>query len=309
MKKLILFSILLVSSAFAGNYKLDDPAIIGEYKLVTTDKKSDVQSAQIRYDEEDQLVVDILDIEEPYVLSEPDKNGVVVDEEIEIQCEDSSCGGVSHVMVQLLSTENKKGSKKGTSVPGLSIQITKTYPGDMDPNTGDWDFEDETKTYTLVWNKALTNGGLADFTDVTSDFDKIADACRANVQPYVRSIIYSQSEACPIVSVHKYRVADAIAMKTVINFFYGNPPVLKPSSLQEIDQLIYAKKIDQFTQKAKDKKKTAELPGLLAEIEKLRTFISQLKVDQVYLANDPNSLRMAVLVDETAKTVTLITIF
>lgn len=162
MKLFFLTAFLITSSAFAksASYKLDDPAILGEYKLVKNDKNSELLRAEIVFNTDNQLVVRTDRNDAEYELSPPDENNVVVQYEDEFNCggEETTCSYDSLTEIKLLSAKNSQGK----TIPQLSIEITVTYAwaegcGGVDEEGNDQEAcEDETTTYVLNWSKELS---------------------------------------------------------------------------------------------------------------------------------------------------------
>jgi len=144
---LLVLGVLAASSAFASDYKLDDPAILGEYKLTKASKESEIQKVELIYSHDNELIVYTDRNDSQYPLTDPNKDGVVFEGEDEPNCgsgDEPSCYYDSRTTITLGKT-----TVRGKEIPQLVISITQS---DAYDDTGANDF---TTVYTLNWSKAM----------------------------------------------------------------------------------------------------------------------------------------------------------
>jgi len=180
MKTLLTLICLLATPAFAKNaYKLDDPAIMGSYKLAKADKKSDLQSARIGINSEKKLTLTEDRDDNEFELTGPDKNGVIYsDDSGEANCDgdESSCSYDASTKITLLSTTDKKGNV----IPQIKIDIVVSYAWQSDCGDGQDqpDCTDENYSYVLNWSNSNPDD-VSPYTDIQNTrLQKAADACR-----------------------------------------------------------------------------------------------------------------------------------
>src|SRR5688572_19159872 len=85
MKALLLMVSLWSITAMAGKFDIDNPAILGQYKLAKADKNAEIQDVAIIYNNDSKLVL-VRDGDTEYELEKADKKGLVWQGEDEPNC-------------------------------------------------------------------------------------------------------------------------------------------------------------------------------------------------------------------------------
>ena len=205
MKALSLILCLWSVSTFAAEYKLDDPAILGEYVLIHPNKKSEIEKAYIRYNHDNQLVVNVDRNDGEYPLSEPDKGSdVVYSGEDEPNCDgdEPACYYDSKIEIELTSTV----AKSRQHLPKLTLTITET-------NAFDDDDAGTTTTYELVWSKEIPDAIPFYVTaEPLTALARLNRECERVVKPTQYDGIGQAKDICAYEGNYKYRDAFGPAM-------------------------------------------------------------------------------------------------
>lgn len=173
---LLILSLLVAPFAFASDYKLDDPAILGEYKLAKANKGSEIQKVELIYSHDNELIVYADRNDSQYPLTDPNKDGVVFEGEDEPNCgsgDEPSCYYDARTTITLVKT-----TVHGKEIPQLVISITQA---DAYDDTGANDF---TTIYTLNWSKKLPDA-IPYYLNVKDprDWQSIQKKCLKTVEP------------------------------------------------------------------------------------------------------------------------------
>lgn len=196
---LLTFGLLTAPFAFAADYGLDDPAILGKYKLAKAKKDSEVQSVELIYNHDNELMVYTDRNGNEYVLHEkPDKNGVIFDSEDEPNCDgdEPHCYYDSRTTITLTKT-----TVRGREIPQLILSITQSNAWD---ETGQDDF---TSTYILNWSKPLAYA-IPFYLNAKDprEWQVIQKNCRQTVEPTEGlGGLNSPWEVCAASETKKYR--------------------------------------------------------------------------------------------------------
>lgn len=149
-------------------YDLTDEEILGLYTLETPNKKSQLQKAELIYNNDNVLVVTTDRNDSEYELSGPDKNGVIYEGEDEPNCDGDEpvCMFDSRTVITL-----RKGVVGGVETPQLAIEITESNAWD------EYGKDDTTTIYILNWNKPLKHA-IPYFVNIkVPAAEKLAESC------------------------------------------------------------------------------------------------------------------------------------
>ena len=271
MKTSLLFSLIFVaSSAFAKDYKLTDPAILGEYKLENANRKSEIKKAELVYNEDQVLVVRVDRNDEEYELSGPDKNGVVFEGEDECNAgsgDEPNCYYDAETIIKLDSV-----TVRGETIPQLTIQITV-----MDGY--DEDYQKTTK-YVLNWSREL-NHAIPYYTNTKNPraLHQIIETCNRELNDleYDDVTRYTNTnDICPFARSVKYRDLNK-ALAALQKTDLGED--MKEVTESEAKQLFQQAK--NLAKKYKGKGGSSVTPKKIVEqINKVEEYV--LAADQIY---------------------------
>jgi len=263
MTKILLILTLWAGAAGATSFRLDDPKILGEYVLAKADKRSEVQTAQIRYDADNQLVIDFRDDDEGFPLSNPDKKGVILDYQDEPNCDgdEQACYYDAQISVTLGSTVNKK----GVEIPQLTIEITSV-------NAYDEKDAGETTTYVLNWSREIPNA-IAYYTNVPNpaQLTNLVQACEKVVEPTIGyGGISNAGDICTRPATVKLRDPLNEAMTAYIEDQGGRG--VRVVSATELESLVFAPALEVIKKYDVNEIKVPQA-ALLAEAVKMQKYI------------------------------------
>lgn len=233
MLKLLFILSLLPVPGFAAQYRLDDPAILGEYALEKPDKKSDVQKAVVRFNADNDLIVDFKGDGEGFVMTGPKRGGVVVDFQDEPNCDgdEEACYYDSQITIRLQETE-----KSGVRIPQLIIEVTSM-------NAFDDQDQGETTTYVLNWKREIKNG-VAYFLNVKNprDLTTIYNRCKKEIEKTIGSGVHNLARICSNPKTVKFREPADEAVQAYIDEWdtKGEGRFLTPAKLK---QLVFDKSL------------------------------------------------------------------
>jgi|GEM_PF-2909212 len=285
MKSILTLLCLLTFPAFAKtHFDLNDKAILGTYKLVKPDKKSDLKTARIKINSSRKLVITTDRTDDEYELTGPDEKGVIYsDNSGEPNCDgdESSCSYDAAVEIKLGSTKGDDGD-----IPQVKIEITVAYA--WDKNCGEHDGEkackDDHFEYVLNWSgtnpddvsyyKELKNTRLQKLSKACDDVmgDLFVETPRVN---------YFGRDLCsaPVSSFH-YRSSFEEAFPYVLQEWLGGnqkqPEEVKASEVKAL--FARAKKLASLYKNDKAGKVTSE--EMIAQVEKIEAEV--LKYDRYF---------------------------
>jgi len=298
--KTFLFLALSFSVAAHAAQSVKDYALLGEYKLVKTNAKSEIQTAKLVYNHDSQLVV-MTDRSEDfeYQVSEANDKGVIVDFQDEPNCDgdEAHCYYDSQVLIKLGSAV----AANGQSVPQLSIEVTSSDAWDESGKTF------ETNTYVLNYSKPL-----ADAIPFYINFESPADLkdLSAECNAKLNEIAYDDAtsylgaqEICPILSsatvMYRDSFEDAFAQIKVDYAGKKLAAQVKLLSAAQIKSEVFDK-AKALAAKYKASKGTVTAKDILEQLNKVQAYVSS--KDQVYAYSSLRGVSLFV-VEKEAKLV------
>ncbi len=272
---LLLSFILFGSSVFAKNYELTDAAIRGEYKLVKTNSKSEIQKAEVVYNADNALVVRVERNDGEYELSEPNKNGVVFEGEDECNAgsgDEPNCYFDAKTIIKLQPVK-----VRGEEIPQLTIEITV-----MDGYDENYE---ETITYVLNWSKSLDHA-IPYYINIQSPpaLKQLSTACELELKDigYDSAAGYlNVYDICPHASTFQYREPFSKSFEALKKEWVGknSKDSLEEITPKEAKQLFNkARALAKKYKKKKDSSVTSK--KILAQIKKVEDYV--LAADQIY---------------------------
>ena len=172
--KLILIFAVSGAFAFATDQKQSDPKLLGEYHLLTPNAKSEIQWAQVKYNNDNDLVVLVDRNEEEYLVSDPLAEGIIYSEDGEPNCDggEDACYFDVHTTIKMVDVPSGK--------PRLSIELSVADAFDESGKS------EEKTTYTLEWAKEIPDA-IPFYTNQKhpTALQNVLDACEAAVRPTV----------------------------------------------------------------------------------------------------------------------------
>jgi hypothetical protein len=215
MKFILLPVLMWASQSFAAtNYKLDDPAILGEYALTPANKSAELQSVELIYNPSNELTLNTIDNE--YILTGPDKDGVIFEEDGEPNCDgdEGQCWYDVHTVARLGKVKNAAGEE----VPQIGLEITRADAFD------DSGKSEETLVYVFTWSKTLPYATPYYLETATpADLAKINTDCMATLNRMTMDInsFTNPIDICPNPATYKYRDSIDDAFAYYIKSWYG----------------------------------------------------------------------------------------
>lgn len=297
MKTLFLVLLLATNTVWAkAAFQLNDEAILGQYTLVAQDANSEIQTAEIVYNNDNVLVVRTDRNDSEYELTGQDKSGVIVDFQDEPNCggDEDFCGYDSQVTIKLLAA-----NVNGEKVPQLSFEITVSNAWD---EVGD---EDETTTYVLNWSKTLPYQ-IPFYLNIetSADIKKISDDCQAAIPDLEfdsETGYLSNNDVCSRPYSVKYRDDVNEAMPYIIAG-WGNPEKTKLVTAQGLKKDYFGPAKALASKYKNDPKVTSA--QIIEQLQILESFV--LKADRVYAYQYVDDNVTLFVVNEKTKIVSIV---
>lgn len=278
---MVLFSTFLtimgfIGSVHAADFELKDSRILGLYKLVKADKKSDIQKAELIYNADNKLVV-ITDEDLEYELSGPKGSGVIYDGNDEPNCggEEKKCWYDSHTEIKLI-----KAIVDGQEIPQLQIQITKSNAWDEQGT------DDYTTTYVLNWDKTLDYAIPYYVNDLSpTDLENIVESCKRelkNIEFEDGAHYLGENDVCPY--PHSVRLREP--MNKALAYLFKDlsrgrkKPEIQKVTAEQLKKNVFnkARRLAERYKPARSGSATRE--DILAQIDKIEAYAS--RGDEIY---------------------------
>lgn len=223
MKYLSITMLLLSQSLFAADFSLSDPSILGEYTLSPAKKKSEVQSAKLRINPDNKLVLEVDRNTADYELTGPDDSGLVFNGDDEPNCDgdEPACYYDAQTTISLDSV--KVGGK---DVPQLTLKITEVNA-----------FDDEDggtiNTYVLRFAHSLPDGiPFYTNTKLPAKLASLIKDCENAINPKKSVAGHVKSLVCTRSQTYEYRGSLRETLKYLFNDQYGTE-AKKPKQITE----------------------------------------------------------------------------
>ncbi|MCB9073604.1 MAG: hypothetical protein H6623_08275 [Bdellovibrionaceae bacterium] len=256
-------------SAQSKAWQIYDPAALGEYTLIKKNSKSDVQKAELIYNNDNQLVVRTDRFDQEYELSSGDKDGVVYTGEDEPNCDggEDVCEYDLQTTIKLLST-----TVDGKEMPQLSIEITIANAWDEDGK------DNYTNTYILNWSKTLPYA-IPFYLNalVPEEAQALNQSCMENLKDieydFETTSYHSATDICPNPDYFTYRNDLDEAFPYLKNGWLGKKHAsqVQEVSKEDVKKLVFdaAKNLAQQYQA---KKASLTSATIISEIEKIESY-------------------------------------
>lgn len=289
-----LSSVVSAPSAQASSYDLKDSSILGQYALTKANSASEVQTAELVYNNENKLVIRTERNESEYELSGPDSNDVIFDEEGEPNCggEEERCLFDARTTIRLVGA-----TVNGKTVPQLSITITVSDAWIEDGST------DETTTYVLNWSKSLPYAiPFYLYAEVPADLKTLSANCKAKLETIkfdTETGYLNSNDICPYTTAFQYRDDFDVAFEYLKKDWVGSRSVLRELSRQEVKSLVFDR-----ARALAAKYKTAggiTAQDIIAQLDLAEAYV--LKADRVF-AYEWGRHSQFFVVDTSTKTIT-----
>ena len=288
MRYILLALALSNSLAMAAGFKLNDPSILGEYRLSRANKKSELQVAQIRYNVDNKLVVMVDRLDQEFELSGPDKNGVIYEGEDDPNCgsgDEPSCMFDANTKIRLVSA--KVG---GEWIPQLIVEVTEV-DAYVDGDAGT-DYK-----WVLNWSRSIPDAiPYYISAEVPKEFARIIESCKKELKD---ESSVNEMDVCSFTRAYTYRGSETRAVNKYIKDNARKDRKMKQISEKTLTGKIFAGVnawINGLDQRDLKMKKSE----ILAQSKKIQNFIVE-NCDKIYFEQGYNDANLLCVNTEEAR--------
>ncbi|HMN67644.1 MAG TPA: hypothetical protein PKC28_03815 [Bdellovibrionales bacterium] len=262
MKALLLLTVIWTAGAWAGEFNIDDPKILGRYVLAQQNRGADIQDVAIIYNIQGELVL-VRDTDQEYPLKKADAKGVIHRSEDEPNCgsgDEADCYYDASFTVTLGKTQ----SPQGQTIPQITIVVDRVDAYEANPDY----------TYTLVFNWSAELENAVPFYTQAAMPVELQDAVTACHKSFAKVFggTYMSNRVCN--DPDSYKIREDIDPKKAFAALCNDWSGTEPLKMDDLKEKLFKPTNKAIATFAGRKKLASKTPILIAGAHGVRDYIS-----------------------------------